>query len=87
MLLDETIKKQLGYMLVAIWAFIGLGFLDLIGVLSPLWIIALEGVWYAVDTFVLFYIHYIFKIVVTSTQPEEAIEPVTFHEAKKEEII
>lgn len=82
--MDEIVKKQLGYMLVAIWAFVGLGFLELISDLSPLWIIALEGVWYAIDAFVLFYIHYVFNIIV-KPKPVEAV--VTFHEAEKEEII
>lgn len=72
MIIDEVVWKQLGYTLVAVWGFLGLALLDyLLSLpLSPLWTITIEGIWYSVDGLILFYIHYIFKII-----PVETVEP------------
>ena len=65
MIWDEVVWKQFGYMIVGVWGFIGVLFLDLLVNLwdfSLLSIITIEGIWYVVDAFIFFYIHYIFKI-------------------------
>ena len=65
MIWDEVVWKQFGYMIVGVWGFIGVLLLDLLVNLwdfSLLSIITIEGIWYVVDAFIFFYIHYIFKI-------------------------
>lgn len=78
MRVDEVVWKQIGYMIVGIWGFLGLALLDLLinlWVMSILWIATIEGIYYAIDIFILFYIHYVFNI-----------EPVTKEDALKAEI-
>ena len=65
MIWDEVVWKQFGYMIVGVWGFVGVLLLDLLVNLwnfSLLSIITIEGIWYVVDAFIFFYIHYIFKI-------------------------
>ena len=65
MIWDEVVWKQFGYMIVGVWGFVGVLLLDLLINLwdfSLLSIITIEGIWYVVDAFIFFYIHYIFKI-------------------------
>ena len=65
MIWDEVVWKQFGYMIVGVWGFVGVLLLDLLINLwsfSPLSIITIEGIWYVIDAFIFFYIHYIFKI-------------------------
>ena len=65
LIFDEVVYKQIGYMIVGIWGFLGVALLELLVNwlnVAPLWIIAIEGMWYVFDAFILFYIHYIFRI-------------------------
>jgi hypothetical protein len=65
MIWDDIVWKQFGYMIVGVWGFVGILLLDLLINLwdfSPLSIITIEGIWYVVDAFIFFYIHYVFKI-------------------------
>ncbi len=62
--MDEVVWKQIGYTLVGILGFLGTGIVEWINALgiSPFWIVSLVGCWYILDAFLLFYIHYIFKL-------------------------
>lgn len=62
--MDNIIKKQIGYLIAGIWAAWGLAILAILLDLapSPLWIGAIEGTWYAIDAFMIFFIHYYFNI-------------------------
>ena len=65
MIIDDIVRKQLGYLIVGVWGFVGILLLDLLINLydfSPLSIITIEGIWYCIDGFIFFYIHYVFKI-------------------------
>ena len=65
MIWDDIVWKQFGYLIVGVWGFVGILLLDLLINLydfSPLSIITIEGIWYCIDGFIFFYIHYIFKI-------------------------
>ena len=65
MKIDEVVWKQIGYMVVGIWGFLGIGLFDILLnflVLSPLWLVTITGIWYVLDAFILFYIHYVFNI-------------------------
>jgi len=75
--LDEVVWKQIGYALVGIWGFLGVGILEWIHALgiSVFWIITLIGTWYVCDALVLFYIHYVFKLPQIEAKPIEKIEP------------
>jgi len=71
MIWDEIVWKQFGYMLVGIWGFLGVGLFDILInflVVSMLWVWVLTGIWYCLDVFIFFYIHYVFNI-------EPIIEP------------
>ncbi len=64
MIWDEVVWKQFGYMIVGIWGLFGFVlwlFLDTLGLHWAL-IIFLAGAWEFIDVFILFYIHYVFKI-------------------------
>ena len=69
--IDETVWKQVGYAIVAMWGFLGFVMLEWLHTLgfSAFWIIALVGIWYVIDTFVLFYIHYVFKLPQPEAKP------------------
>lgn len=63
--IDEVVWKQIGYLIVGVWGFLGIALLD--GLLhlwmfSPFWILTITGIWYCIDAFILFYIHYVFNI-------------------------
>lgn len=65
MRIDEIVWKQVGYMIVGVWGFLGVALLELlmnVWVLSPLWIVTIEGIYYVINAFILFYVHYIFKL-------------------------
>ncbi len=64
MIWDEVVWKQFGYLIVGVWGLFGFVlwlFLDTLGLHWAL-IIFLTGAWEFVDAFILFYLHYIFKI-------------------------
>lgn len=74
LVLDETVWKQIGYMVVGIWGFLGVGLFDLLInflVLSMLWVWVVTGIWYCLDVFIFFYIHYVFNI-----KPLEIQKPI-----------
>ena len=77
MIRDETVNKQVGYLIVGIWGFLGLALLDMLinlwGI-SPLWIFAITGIYYCIDGFVLFYVHYVFNIEPVQVENPRAIE-------------
>lgn len=65
MIWDEIVWKQFGYMIVGIWGFLGIGLFDVLInflVLSMLWVWVITGIWYCLDVFIFFYIHYVFNI-------------------------
>lgn len=71
LIIDEIVWKQLGYMVVGIWGFLGVGLFDLLInflVLSMLWVWVFTGIWYCIDVFIFFYIHYAFNI-----EPKQSI--------------
>ena len=69
--IDEIVWKQIGYALVGIWGFLGIGILEWIHALgfSAFWIIALVGMWYVIDALVAFWLHYVFKLPQIEAQP------------------
>lgn len=71
--IDEIVWKQIGYSIAAIWFFVGAAIVDLLLALDLrlLWIIMIVGIWYVIDGFILFYIHYIFKL--PQPEPKSAI--------------
>ena len=58
--MDIIVKKQLGYLIAGIWSVWGCAVLAyLLGLEFPiLFIIAIEGTWYVIDAFIIFFIHY-----------------------------
>ena len=76
MIWDDIVWKQFGYLIVGVWGFVGILLLDLLINLwdfSPLSIITIEGIWYCLDGFIFFYIHYIFKI-----EPEDDNKKIVY---------
>ena len=75
LVIDEIVWKQIGYSLVGIWGLFGLviGYWLNSLVLEIVLIIFLVGTWEIIDVFVLFYIHYIFKIVSITEADIEAL--------------
>lgn len=76
LIIDEIVWKQIGYMIVGIWGFLGLALLDLLinsWAWSLLWIVTIQGIWYCLDVFFLFYIRYIFKLEVILT-PVDSVQ-------------
>jgi len=76
MKIDEIVWKQIGYSIVGIWGVAGILILDILYTLNlrPLWITAILGVWYILDAFIGFYIHYIFKLEALKTEIKEEIK-------------
>ena len=72
--MDIIVKKQLGYLIAGIWGAWGFAILALLLNIatSTLWIITIEGTWYAIDAFIVFFIHYYFNVVIKT--PEEMLE-------------
>lgn len=64
LIIDEVVWKQLGYMLVGIWGLFGLVLAYILDIFIFHWIliIFITGVWELLDIFVLFYLHYVFKL-------------------------
>ena len=65
MIWDEVVWKQFGYMLVGVWGFLGVALFEMLisfWVLTPFWVFTITGIWYCVDVFIFFYIHYAFNI-------------------------
>ena len=65
MIWDEVVWKQFGYMLVGVWGFLGVALFEMLisfWVLTAFWVFAITGIWYCVDVFIFFYIHYVFNI-------------------------
>ena len=65
MIWDDIVWKQFGYLIVGVWGFAGILLLDFLvnfWDFSMLSIITIEGIWYCLDGFIFFYIHYVFKI-------------------------
>lgn len=64
LVIDEVVLKQIGYMVVGIWGVFSPVIAMLLAELNFHWalILFLTGTWVFVDIFILFYIHYIFKI-------------------------
>ena len=64
LIIDEIVWKQLGYMLVGLWGLFGLVLAYLLDIFLFHWvlIIFITGAWEIIDIFVLFYLHYIFKL-------------------------
>lgn len=71
--IDETVWKQIGYTIAGIWLFVGAAILDLLLLFGwrMLWVVMIVGIWYILDGFFVFYIHYIFKL----PQPEPKPKP------------
>jgi hypothetical protein len=85
MRIDEVVWKQIGYVIVGIWGFLGVALLDtLLNVvyLSVLWTLTIEGIWYTIDAFILFYVHYIFNYEPIVEKP---IEPLIMNTAGSED--
>lgn len=64
LILDETIKREIGIFLLVIWGAFGLVFLEglvLLG-LSVGWITCLTVIWYGADVLVAFIIYHFFKV-------------------------
>ncbi len=61
---DNIVKKQLGYALIAILALCGFAFGYVLALIPLHWILVfvLSGIWEILDTFLFFYIHYVFNI-------------------------
>ena len=63
-ILDDTIKREIGIFLLFVWAAFGLVFLEglvLLG-LSVMWTGCLTAIWYAADGFVLAIIYHFYKV-------------------------
>ena len=64
MLLDETIKREIGIFLLIVWAAFGLVFLEglvLLG-LSAMWVACLTTIWYGADALVGAIIYHFYKV-------------------------
>ena len=64
MMLDETIRREIGILILGIWAAFGFVLFELLNDwnLSQMWILFIGIVWYAFDIFVAAYLWHIFKI-------------------------
>ena len=64
MILDETIKREIGILILGIWAAFGFVLFELLDAwnLSPMWILFIGIVWYALDIFVAAYLWHVFKV-------------------------
>lgn len=73
---DVIVKKQLGYALVAILALCGFAVGYVLALIPSHWILVfvIGGIWEILDTFLFFYIHYVFNIEPV-TKPEEVAKP------------
>ena len=73
MLWDDVVKKQAGYALVALLGLFGIGFGYVFALLEWPWLIVfiLAGAWEILDTFLFFYIHYVFKIEIRERPKED----------------
>lgn len=76
---DDIVKKQLGYALIAILALTGFAFGYVLALIPLHWILVfvISGTWEILDTFLFFYIHYVFNIEPEPvTKNKEITEPV-----------
>ena len=64
MIWDETIKHQIGILILGIWAAFGVVLFELLDFwqLSEMWILFIGIVWYALDAFMAAYLWHAFKV-------------------------
>lgn len=97
--MDNEVLKQIGYLIAGIWAAWGFAILAVLIELTanPLWIVAIEGTWYAIDTAVVFFIRYYFNVEIQTPEQRmvsvltelKAVLPLVdpeWYNQKKEEI-